>query len=114
MARPRVFDSPEEMESSVDEYFAKDEKKTLTGLALHLGFCSRQSVYDYLKDERFSYIINKALLRVENQYEQNLQGNNVAGSIFVLKNMGWKDKTEVESSGGLSLTWKEERTYETK
>jgi N12 class adenine-specific DNA methylase len=114
MARPRIYDNADELEKVVDEYFSLDGKKTLTGLALHLGFDSRQSIYDYQKNGTFSYIINKALLRVENQYEENLSGNNVAGSIFVLKNMGWKDKSEVEQSGGLTLNWSEERTYETK
>jgi hypothetical protein len=28
--------------------------------------------------------------------------------------MGLKDKTEVEQSGNMAITWKEERTYETK
>jgi hypothetical protein len=27
-------------------------------------------------------------------YEENLRANNPTGSIFALKNMGWKDKTE--------------------
>lgn len=101
--RPAVYESPEQMQADVDIYFSQDGKKTMTGLALALGFDSRQSLYDYQKKEEFSYIINKALLRIENQYEENLQGNNVAGSIFVLKNMGWKDKSETELSGSLTV-----------
>ena len=103
MARPRIYESAEEMEKVVDEYFESTGKKTMTGLAIALGFDSRQSLYDYQKREEFSYIINKALLKVECQYEENLSGNNVAGSIFVLKNMGWKDKTETELSGALGI-----------
>lgn len=103
MGRPRTYEKAEEMEPVAESYFDGDGKKTVTGLALHLGFDSRQSMYDYQKNPEFSYIINKALLRIENQYEENLSGNNVAGSIFVLKNMGWKDKTETELSGGLQI-----------
>ena len=33
---------------------------------------------------------------MEERYEQQLSGNNVAGSIFALKNHGWSDKQEVE------------------
>ena len=44
-----------------------------------------------------------ALLIVENGYEMALRENNAAGSIFALKNMGWKDKTEHEMSGGIDL-----------
>jgi len=114
MARPRIYDNEEDLELAVDSYFSAEGKKTMTGLALALGFDSRQSLYDYQKNEKFSYIINKALLRVECQYEENLSGNNVAGSIFVLKNMGWKDRTEVEQSGNMTINWHEERSYETK
>lgn len=94
--RPPVYNNPEELQTEVDKYFTRRRKKTMTGLAIALGFDSRQSLYDYQKREEFSYIINKALLRIENQYEENLHGNNVAGSIFVLKNMGWKDRSEVD------------------
>lgn len=96
MARPATYDNPEQMQTEVDKYFEAEGKKTMTGLALALGFDSRQSLYDYQKRDEFSYIINKALLRIECQYEENLSGNNVAGSIFVLKNMGWKDKNETD------------------
>lgn len=101
--RPATYSDPSILQADVDIYFASEGKKTMTGLALALGFDSRQSLYDYQKKEEFSYIINKALLRIECQYEENLHGNNVAGSIFVLKNMGWKDKTETEFSGGLQI-----------
>ena len=116
MARPRIYDNEQDFELAVDSYFAAEGKKTMTGLALALGFDSRQSLYDYQKNEKFSYIINKALLRVECQYEENLSGNNVAGSIFVLKNMGWKDKTEqdLNLAGQLGINWVEHKTYETK
>jgi len=112
--RPAVFESATEMQTEVDLYFASEGKKTMTGLALALGFDSRQSLYDYQKKDEFSYIINKALLRIECQYEENLSGNNVAGSIFVLKNMGWKDKTEQDLHVEGSLIWNEQKRYETK
>jgi hypothetical protein len=39
--------------------------------------------------------------------------NNVAGSIFVLKNMGWKDKTEQDLNvAGQLITWQEQKTYD--
>jgi hypothetical protein len=116
--RPPIFDSPEQMEKAIEDYFnpivttsietnhgslpIKEERKqrekaTVTGLALHLGFESRQSIYDYKENEQFSYIIKRALLYIENCYEVALYGNNVTGPIFALKNMGWKDKTESET-----------------
>lgn len=114
MGRPRIYQSPEELEKVCDDYFdsLNGSKPTTTGLALALGFCERKSLYDYADRPEFLHTIKKALLRVESGYEQALFGNSVAGSIFALKNMGWKDKTEVESNGTLNINWIEERTYE--
>ncbi len=97
--RPAKFDNPEDLQKKVDEYFdwAKQENngiKTITGLALFLGFESRQSIYDYEKDGTFSYIIKNARLRVEEGYEERLHTSTPTGAIFALKNMGWKDKVE--------------------
>ena len=96
--RPRVYDDPEVLMSECDTYFDKCEadnkRPTVTGLALHLGFASKQSLYDYEKNELFSYPIKKSLTRIENALEERLENNSVSGIIFALKNMGWKDKVE--------------------
>jgi hypothetical protein len=114
MGRPRIYNTAEELEAEVEKYFGITEQSdvTITGLALHLGFESRQSIYDYEKNGEFSYIIKRAKLRVELAYEWRLNSNSCTGAIFALKNMGWKDKQEVEQSGGLTMTWAEEKTYE--
>lgn len=93
--RPRHFQDAEELQKRVDEYFDQAEKVTLTGLALFLGFESRQSVYDYEKDGRFSYTIKKARLKVENYYEEHLLSDKATGAIFALKNFGWVDNKNV-------------------
>lgn len=93
--RPPHFDDPGKLQAEIEEYFAQDGKKTITGLAYHLGFESRQSFYDYEDRPGFSYIIKRARLKVENGYEEMLQGTTPTGSIFALKNMGWKDRTEI-------------------
>lgn len=93
--RPPIFETPDELQSAIEQYF--DEKKefvTVTGLAYRLGFESRQSIYDYKERPEFSYIIKRATLWIESMYEAKLSGNNVAGSVFALKNMGWRDKVE--------------------
>lgn len=97
MGRPSTWEDPEAFEKSVDEYFAtKDITHTWTGLAIHLGFESRQSLEDYKKKPGFSYPIKKALIQIESMYEQNLFKGNPTGSIFALKNFGWSDKQEIE------------------
>jgi len=95
--RPPIWGSVEELNEKITTYFndCKDQniKATITGLALYLGFDSRQSLYDYEKKEEFSYVIKRAKLAVENSYEMG----GTAFDIFALKNMGWKDKQEVEN-----------------
>lgn len=109
--RPPLFKDANTLKSAIDEYFEIEPQVTITGLALHLGFESRQSLYDYEKDEVFSYIIKKARLQVENEYEKKLSGNNVAGAVFALKNMGWRDKQELEHTGNMQINWHEEKNY---
>lgn len=100
VGRPAHYTTPGELEAKVQEYFADpDNKPTITGLAYHLGFESRQSLYDYEQKGEFSYIIKRARLRVEMGYENDLRGNNAAGPIFALKNMGWKDHNRTELTG---------------
>lgn len=115
--RPPHFKSIDSLEKLISSYFKEiieNEPATITGLALYLGFESRQSFYDYEKDEKFSYIIKKARLRIEYEYEKKLTGQNVAGPVFALKNMGWKDRSETEIIGTMAINWHEEKTYEAK
>ncbi|GAF78908.1 unnamed protein product, partial [marine sediment metagenome] len=97
------------LEERIDNYFydsvydedGKEREKrkhvSVTGLALHLGFESRQSITDYQERDEFFSVIRKAKLMIENYLEEKLFNNNVAGVIFNLKNnYDWKDKTEVD------------------
>lgn len=112
--RPPLFKNEEELQKKVDEYFEEWYRKkkvttpmwieveipaiTTTDLALYLGFESRQSIYDYANREEFSYIIKRALFFIEREYEEKLLfSQNTSGAIFALKNMWWKDKTEVDN-----------------
>jgi hypothetical protein len=120
--RPRIYDKPEDLAKAIDAYFEyiKGEKKgnevtrepepaTITGLALYLGFASRQSLLDYVKEEEFSFAIKRGKLRIEHEYEKRLHQNNPTGAIFGLKNMDWNDKQELEHSG--SVIWNEIKKY---
>lgn len=98
--RPPKYDNVKSLIKKIDEYFEnlKSEKKnpSITGIALYLGFESRQSFYDYEKHKEFSYVIKKARLQIENFYEEKLLSRNTVGAIFALKNMGWSDKQEIQ------------------
>jgi hypothetical protein len=95
--RPPHFENENQLKDKINEFFdhcsSDNEKATITGLALHLGFSSRSSFDDYEKrSDEFSYIIKRAKLCVENSYE--LSGQTI--DIFALKNMGWSDKSEID------------------
>lgn len=98
-----MYETAEELQLQIDDYFANAKTPTISGLAYHLGFESRQSFYDYEEKELFSYTIKRARLRMEVKYEEGLHANSCTGAIFALKNFGWKDKSEVELSGGVTL-----------
>ena len=98
--RPRVIDTPEEFDRLVEEYRqqckANEEPMTFAGMAYHLGFADRRSLYDYEKYEGFSRSSKRARLLIESQYEGRLSGNSPTGAIFALKNHGWSDKPPEE------------------
>ncbi len=111
--RPLKY-SVDELQNKVNEYFETSDRWTIAGLAVFLGV-DRHTVYNYKERDEFFHIIKGAVDKVEARYEERLiYDNSPTGVIFALKNMGWRDKTEVEQSGGLTINWKEERTYETK
>ena len=101
--QPAKYKSPEKLKEKADEYFLEAFKHgwkiTITGLALWLGFQSRQSIYDYGKRGKFSYVIKNAILKVENAYESRLYDSNAGGAIFSLKNMGWRDDRNFNIGG---------------
>jgi len=96
--RPRLYEKPEEIEEQIELYFTDaSERKydlTITGLALFLGFCSRQMLYEYRERKEFSFIIMRAMLAVECGYEHALHSFKSHGAVFALKNMGWKDQVD--------------------
>jgi len=104
--RPPIYDTPEQMQEVADVYLSKCEedgvRPTITKLCYKLGFESRQSFYDYEKRDGFSYIVKRLRLWIESGYEEALSNNSPTGAIFALKNMGWKDKSEVEQSGTIT------------
>ena len=93
--RPRKYQSVEQLQAAIDSYFESTEKVTITGLALHLGFNSRQALINYEGySEEFHDAIKRAKSMVEVYYEERLVGGHAAGSIFALKNFGWSDKIQ--------------------
>ena len=112
------FKTPKELQSRIDEYFKGGYRTrkvvdkeghtvevpciTITDLVLYLGFCDRQSFYDYEKKIKFACTIKRARTFIEREYESYLLHNNCTGAIFALKNFGWKDRQEIDTGENLT------------
>lgn len=99
--RPRIIQSPEEMDRLVVDYVATCKESgdplILTGMILHMGLSSKQSFYEYMNYDGFSDSVKKARLLIESEYEKRMvDGSSPAGAIFALKNFEWKDKHPTE------------------
>ena len=101
--RPRAFNSVEELESKINDYFEYCNKEnkpyTMSGLAYYLDV-DRKTIVNYTKDEEYFPTIKKARDRVQMQLEENALMNisNSTFTIFNLKNnFDWKDRIETNT-----------------
>ena len=104
MARPPKFKAADDMQKAIDRYFAecelKEKPRTYAGLAISLGFTSRQSLLNYEEKPEFLDTIKRARLVVQEDVESRLFGANATGSIFWLKNNAdYRDRSEQEITG---------------
>ena len=80
-----------------ETWVRRPEPPTVTGLSLHLGFCSKTSLYEYADKIEFMHPIKRAVSRIEKHHEIAIaHGDKCTGNIFALKNFGWKDRTEID------------------
>ena len=103
--RPLKFESKEELENKINEYFSHCDKVkkpyTIAGMAIYIG-CSRDTIYEYEKNkdriEEYSDTIKKARDKILAYLEEKLMMEGKPGQIFIAKNYGYTDKQEIESS----------------
>lgn len=110
MANKRLYNTPQELQDRIDDYFATNSIYTGYGLQLHLGFRNHQTIRDYCKLKDYSGIIESAFMRIAAQHEENLiTSKNPTGSIFWLKsnnfskNERWIDTVETQVSGDIKV-----------
>ena len=129
VGRPPKYKSKEEIEEKINEYFGECKGKvlkdnggnvvfdkfgqpvivdshppTVTGLALALGFASRQALLNYQGKKEFNDTITRAKTKVEQYAEERLfdkDGSN--GAKFSLANNfeGWNTKQDIKVTGSL-------------
>lgn len=122
---PPMYKTPEEMQKVIDKYFedcngeyvvidgvvatdkngypimTKPRPLTITGLALALGFTSRQALLNYECKEEFVDTIKRAKAKVEQYAEERLfDRDGVNGAKFNLSNnfSGWSEKQQIDSN----------------
>ena len=81
-------------------YDRDPEPATFTGLAFHLGFASWQEFQVY--DGKFAAHIKRARLRVEAEYEKKLHQQPPSAAMFVLKSLGWGERSELTATKDVS------------
>lgn len=98
VGRPLKYETPDALAKVINEYFENTplDQYTVTGVALTIG--GKQLLQDYEEREDFKDIVLKAKLIVEHSYELSLRKRGRVGDIFALKNMGWKDKQEIDQT----------------
>ena len=104
------------IQKKIDAYFeslydndGNELPPTFCGLSLALGYADRSTLWRAsTSNTPISQPIKKAMLKIESFAERRAYGNNAAGPIFILKNRGWKDKSELDLSGGLDLNVKQD------
>lgn len=125
VGRPPMYKTAEEIQEKIDAYFEECKGKqlfceegapmrdkyglpifvdvrppTITGLALALGFTSRQALLNYQAKEEFVDTIMRAKAKVECYAEERLFDKDGAnGAKFSLANNfeGWKEKQQIEA-----------------
>jgi len=102
------YNDPDTLQAAIDDYFdtceANKYPPRVTGMALHIGFTGRVSLFDYLhRPGRSPYanIIKRAKSKIEDIRLGDMltNKNNVIAGIFDLKNnFGYIDKQVNESN----------------
>ena len=100
MAGPPKFDTPEDFDYMVDLFVAtceaKNEPLTIPGLTLFLGFADKSSLYHYQKKKAFANSVKRARTLIEESTVKRSMGSHAAGAIFMLKNMGYTDRQNIQ------------------
>lgn len=107
--RPALYQTPEEMQKKIDEYFLSclpkastapdgdpvvipEKMPTFMGLSLYLGFTSRHSFKNYKHRPGFNKVYDMARARLEAATEERLfSSETYSGAVFsLINNFGWK------------------------
>ncbi|MCQ2439765.1 MAG: DNA-packaging protein [Oscillospiraceae bacterium] len=94
--RPMIVDGEPVYDKEGEPIFVGQHPPTVTGLALALGFASRQSLIEYQGKRAFGDTITRAKLRCEEYAERRLYDRDgTRGAEFSLRvNFKWRDSSK--------------------
>ena len=101
--RPKAFNSVEELEKKIKEFYdyceLKEETLTFERLATFLNV-DRKTIYNYEDKDEYFHTFKKVRERILADIMSKGLGNkiNPTFGIFCLKNYGYTDKQEIEST----------------
>ena len=101
---PPLYETPQALEKGIADYFKwcleNERMPTVAGMAYHLGFADRQSMYDYEKrSPSFLHVLKKARTFMESDLAHRaiLGKGSTPGVIFTLKAMhGWQETQQIQ------------------
>lgn len=100
MAGRKAHHGPKKLQKEINEYFEKNkaipDNITPAGLILHLGI-NRRRWNLYETKPQLADICEQAKLKIEHYATKRLYEKGRVADIFMLKNMGWTDKQEVQT-----------------
>lgn len=82
------------------------KQPTHTGLAVSLGISRKQLLVYRKREDAIGNLCDEAVTYVEEGLEESMVcgGKNVVGSIFVAKNLGWTDQTDINVTGDANIS----------
>ncbi|MFD0792777.1 terminase small subunit [Mucilaginibacter litoreus] len=88
------LDTKETGGKTLNKQDREPQPPTLAGLALFLGFDSREQFEHYERNGRFRNQLKMGRLMIEAEYEKRLHQQSATGAIFALKSLGWKEPAD--------------------
>ena len=110
LGHPRTFQSPEEMQVAIDEYFdecdAEEKPYLISGLCLKLGFMHRSDLVNYSGYSKdYFNIITRARQKVQAYAEAKCYEKHSQGAQFILNaGFNWSTNAQVREERDLTIS----------
>lgn len=98
----------------VGEQVIDEDHPTVTGLALFLGFPSKECLWKYAENPEYEPAMRYALLRAENFYEKEMLKGNANVKVLLKIFKGWEDMVSTSNNFSFAQFMKDVSDQEAK